>query len=105
MSDLTQLLHDFIFNPEDPENNLNLALYYDDIGQTASAISYYLRCAERVDDPEKQYQCLLRSAFCFEKQGCRNFTVRGLLQHALAIMPNRPEGYFFLSRFLEREGN
>ena len=50
MSDLTQLLEKFIFAPEDPEINLRLALYYDEIGQTASAISYYLRCAERVDE-------------------------------------------------------
>ena len=105
MSDLTQLLEKFIFAPEDPEINLRLALYYDEIGQTASAISYYLRCAERVDEKISQYQCLLKAAFCFERQGCRNFTVRGLLQHAVSIMPDRPEGYFFLSRFLEREKN
>ena len=74
MSDLTQLLETFIFAPEDPKNNLRLALYYDDIGQTASAISYYLRCAERAEQKIEQYQCLLRAAFCFEKQGCRNFT-------------------------------
>ena len=88
MSDLTQLLEKFIFAPEDPEINLRLALYYDEIGQTASAISYYLRCAERVDEKISQYQCLLRAAFCFERQGCRNFTVRGLLQHAVSIQKN-----------------
>ena len=56
MFDLTQLLERFIFAPEDPENNLRLALYYDEIGQTASAISYYLRCSERVEDKIGQYQ-------------------------------------------------
>jgi hypothetical protein len=35
----------------------------------------------------------------------RNLTVKGLIQHALAIMPKRPEAYFLLSRFYEREGN
>ena len=105
MFDLTQLLEKFIFAPEDPEINLRLALHYDNIGQTASAISYYLRCAERAEKKIEQYQCLLRAAFCFERQGCRNFTVRGLLQHAVSIMPDRPEGYYFLSRFLEREQN
>ena len=54
MSDLTQLLEKFIFAPEDPEINLRLALYYDEIGQTASAISYYLRCAERAEKKIEQ---------------------------------------------------
>lgn len=82
-----------------------MAFYYDSIGQTASAVSYYLRTAERTDDTTIKYQSLLRAAICFDKQGCRNFTVKGLLQHSLTILPNRPEAYFLLSRFYEREQN
>ena len=66
MFDLQQLLKNFIFDPENPEHNLSLAMHYDNIGQNASAISYYLRCAERVDEKIIQYQCLLRAAHCFE---------------------------------------
>jgi thiol-disulfide isomerase/thioredoxin len=73
------------------------------MGQTASAVSYYLRAAERTSDELIQYECLLRSALCFEKQGCRNFTVKGLLLHALSILPKRPEAYYLLSRFYEKE--
>ena len=102
---ITKLLNDFISNPEDCLINLKLAVYYDSIGQTASAVSYYLRTAERAESDEIKYQSLLRAAICFDKQGCRNFTVKGLLQHSLAILPKRPEAYFLLSRFYEREEN
>ena len=69
MSDLTQLLETLHLAPEDPRrDNLRLALYYDDIGQTASAISYYLRCAERAEQKIEQYQCLLRAAFCLRSR-------------------------------------
>ena len=102
---LIDLLNKFIANPDHVAHNLNLAIYYDTIGQTASAVSYYLRTAERTDQDIIKYQCVLRSGICFSKQGCRNFTVKGLYQHGLTIMPNRPEGYFLLSRFYEREEN
>jgi len=102
---LNELLVNFIEDPEDSDNNFKLAIYYDDIGQSASAVSYYLRTAERAKYDVIKYQSLLRAAICFDKQGCRNFTVKGLLQHSLAIMPTRPEAYFLFSRFYEREQN
>jgi SAM-dependent methyltransferase len=102
-SDLSELLNNYIYNPENPENNFTLGLYYDEIGQTASALSYYLRCAERVDDDLMKYECLIRAAMCFDKQGTRNFTVKSLLLHALALCPHRPEGYYLMSRFHEKE--
>ena len=102
---LEELLHKFINDPENADNNFKLAIYYDSIGQTASAVSYYLRTAERTKFEEIKYQSLLRSAICFDIQGSRNLTVKGLIQHALAILPTRPEAYFLLSRFYEREGN
>jgi len=102
---LNDLLINFIKDPEHSDNNFKLAIYYDDIGQSASAVSYYLRTAERTKYDIIKYQSLLRAAICFDTQGCRNFTVKGLLQHSLAIMPTRPEAYFLLSRFYEKECN
>lgn len=99
------LLSNFIADPENPDNNFKLGLHYDLIGQTASAVSYYLRTAERTEFDIIKYQSLLRAAICFDLQGCRNFTVKGLLQHSLSILPNRPEAYFLLSRFYEKEKN
>ena len=102
---LQTFLLEFIKDPEDYKNNFNLGVYYDNIGQTASAVSYYLRCAERTDSDVVKYQCILRSGLCFSVQGCRNTTVKGLFQHAVALLPDRPEGYYLLSRFYEREEN
>ena len=102
---LQDLLLAFIEDPDNYKHNFNLGAYYDNIGQTASAVSYYLRCAERTEFDVVKYQCILRSGICFSKQGCRNTTVKGLFQHAVALEPERPEGYYLLSRFYEREQN
>jgi len=99
---LESFLANYIQSPENPFINFGLAYYYHSIGQTASAISYYLRAAERTDDDMMRYECLLRAGMCFDSQGCRNNSVEGMLQHAVALMPTRPEGYFYLSRFYER---
>jgi FkbM family methyltransferase len=105
MNDLQTYLNEFVKNPESEINNLNLAKYYHSIGQTASAISYYIRTAERTEDKTLMYACLLSTSECFDSQGCRSNSVKGLLQSAIAVDPKRPEGYFLLSRFYEREKN
>jgi GR25 family glycosyltransferase involved in LPS biosynthesis len=100
---ITKLLYNYIQNTELVENNYNLAVYYENIGQTASAVSYYLRTAEKTQDKVLQYECLLRASICFDKQGSRNFTVKGLLQNAISILPKRPEAYYLLSKFYSKE--
>ena len=102
---MIELLEQYVLKPNDPDNNFNLALYYDNIGQTASAVSYYIRTAERTDDDLLKYECLLKAAMCFEKQGTRKFTVKGLLQQAVSLQPTRPEGYYYLSLFYETQHN
>ena len=99
---MLDLLNNYIMSPNDAENNFAMARYYDEIGQTASALSYYLRAAERTEDELLRYECLILSAGCFEKQGSRKFTMKGLLQQAVSIQPKRPEGYYLLSRFYEK---
>ena len=96
-------LNTFIQDPSNPENNLKLAEDYDKISQYASAVSYYIRAAERSQDPEMQYSCLIRAATCFDKLGTRGLSVRGLLNRAMTILPKRPEAYFHLARWFERE--
>lgn len=98
---MIELIQKYILNPNNPETNFSLALAYDNIGQTASAISYYIRTAERTEDDLLKYECLIRAAMCFEKQGTRKFTVKGLLQQAVSVQPKRPEGYYLLSCFYQ----
>lgn len=101
--ELTILLKNYIHNPQNVENNFYLASYYESIGQTASALSFYLRCAERSESDLLKYECLIRCSICFEKQGTRGFTVKGLLQHAISILPKRPEAYYLLSKYFENK--
>jgi tetratricopeptide (TPR) repeat protein len=98
-----EMMNAYVGDTTNEYNNYVLALWYDNMGQTASAISYYIRSAERSDIPYYQYECLIRAALCFQKQGTRGLSVRGLLQRALSILPNRPEAYFLLARYHERE--
>lgn len=99
---LKALLNHYIEYPNSPEINFYLGFYYHSIGQTASAVSFYLRAAERTYDDILRYECLLRAGMCFNSQGCRNNSVEGMFQHAVALAPDRPEGYYFLSRFYEQ---
>jgi hypothetical protein len=98
---LDQLLKEYINNPEDPKSNLLLALHYNKINQTAAAISFFLRTAERTRNKELQYECMLKAASCFESQSMRSVSVKGLLQHAIAILPRRPEAYLALALIQE----
>lgn len=103
MENINKLLIDYINEPNNAETNWALAVWYHSIGQTATALSYYLRAAERTNGDLLKYECLIRAAECFDSQGTRKLTVKGLLQHAIAIQPNRPEGYWCLSKLYESE--
>lgn len=100
---LTELINIFIGSPDDPVANFNLALFYEQNGQLASAVSYYLRTAERTYHVPLVYESIIRASICFDKQGTRNYTVKGMLQHAVSLEPTRPEGYYLLSRYYERK--
>jgi len=45
----TALLSRYIKDPTNFNNNFNLGNYYYSIGQTATAVSFYLRAAERTN--------------------------------------------------------
>ena len=90
-----QLIH-FVNNTENPQSNFLLAIEYDRLGHTASAISHYLRCAERTNKIILKYECLLYIYSCFNKQGGRQFTAEYILKQAISLCPERPEAYLFL---------
>lgn len=103
-TNLNHLVTSFVKDPENPDLNLKLALHYKSLGQTASAVSYFIRTAERTNDKTLMYSCLLAASSCFDSQGCRSKSVKGLLQSAITLLPKRPEAYFFLSKFYETSG-
>lgn len=94
-------LDNFVHNTEDPDANFALGQEYEAQGQTGSAISFYLRTAERSANDLQQYHALLRMALCFERQQTRDDTESVILQKAIALQPRRPEAYFLLARLYE----
>lgn len=95
-------LQKYIKNPKDQSVNFNLGWQYEQEGQLASACSYYLRSIEHGYDNTLRYEAMLRMALCFERQGNRVFTIKGILLRAISLLPNNPEAYFLLSRIYER---
>ena len=104
-SDLSTLLYAYLVDQENPETNWEMAEHYYEIGQTAAALSFYLRTAERSEDDLLKYESLIKGALCYYNQGTRNFTVRGLLQQAVTVIPTRPEAYYWLSIVCENTPN
>jgi len=97
-------LYSYINDPT-PENMFTVGLEYEKMGQTASAIGYFHQCAERaVDNDLLTYEALLRMSLCYERQGGRKAHERIALNHAISVMPNRPEAYYLLSSLYERQG-
>lgn len=94
-------------SPFDYEKNFEVALEYDRRNQMASAVSFYLRTVEY--GPEKEspivYTSLIKMAICFSDQKDRKNAVNNSLMQAIAYWPERPEAYFYMSQFHERERN
>ena len=101
---LDLIVSKFAEDPFDPQLNFNCAVEYDRLDQTASAISFYLRTAE-YGVGVLVYNSLLKIAQCFDSQGQRTTTVKNSILQALSYMPERPEAYFLLSQYHERQGN
>lgn len=98
---MNDALYAYANDTENPELNFNLALEYQKIGQTASAISFFLRAADRTNNLDLAYECFLHMASCFNTQNNRVYTVKGMYQHAISLLPKRPEAYFLYARYLE----
>lgn len=99
MDNLTTSISAYALDPENADLNYNVAAEYYAIGQTASALSFYLRAAERTLDKDLAYECMIRVAQCFDRQGNRHNSVRGAYKHAILIQPKRPEAYYLLGNF------
>ena len=100
--DIEELLTKYSLDTENAENNFYVALWYELNGHNAPALSFFLRCAERTDDDNFAYEALIHASNCYDRQGTRDTTAKGILQQALCLLPNRPEAYFLLSRFSEK---
>ena len=101
---LEEELNNYILNPRDANINFNLGNIYFEINQYASAMSYYLRCAEISDNKELVYESLLSSWLCIKNVKDRPIFERGQLMTIIAQSPDRPEAYYFMCNWLEIHG-
>ena len=101
---IDDLVTELSSDPFNPILSFKIAMEYEKVGQTASAISFYLRTAEYGYEsyPEYVYASLLKTAQCFEHQKNRESTVHNLFLKAVAYLPTRPEAWFLLARYCER---
>jgi tetratricopeptide (TPR) repeat protein len=82
-----------------------LARSYHKIGQTAPAITFYLKLVDECvlsetsqSELDLMYECLLHAGECFSNQGRREGTARVMYHHAERVLKDRPEAYFLLSK-------
>lgn len=101
---IEKLVVELSTDPFNPKLNFDCAIEYQILNQTASAVSFYLRAAEFGVDTHKEivYSSLLKIAECFADQKDRQWNVTNYLLHAVAYLPERPEGYFLMARYLEQ---
>jgi tetratricopeptide (TPR) repeat protein len=97
-------LEQFILFPTDQDTLFNLGWEYETIGQTAAAVSFYLRTCEFGNDLDLHYESLLRISICFGKQGERRWIQKGFIQRAISLSPKRPEAYYLMSELYYLNG-
>jgi hypothetical protein len=105
MSKLQDKLEQFIEYPTNEDILFDLGWEYEVIGQTAAAVSFYLRTCEFGKDLDLHYESLLRIALCFGKQGDRRWIQRSFLFRAISLAPKRPEAYYLLSKHYNEIGD
>lgn len=107
MDTLPNLVYRLSQNPFDYLLNFEVAQEYLRLNQTASAVSFYLRCAEYAEGEKSKpyvYSSLLAIAKCFDTQKGRELSVTNTLLQAIAFDDARPEAYFMLANYYERAG-
>jgi hypothetical protein len=106
MNTLPNLIVRLSHDPFNSDLNFDVAKEYLRLNQTASAVSFFLRCVEYGgENSDAVYASLCAMARCFDDQKGREYSVTNCLFQALAYDESRPEAWFLLSQFYERAGN
>nr|MBC8395505.1 hypothetical protein [Flavobacteriales bacterium] len=101
MKELKENLHKYLQDPINPYINAELGQNYEDIGQGAAALSYFLRASELTydSDPELAYNGILKTWLQLNRTTRRKNYEKGQLEMAISYLPTRPEAYLFLSKW------
>ena len=104
MERLKKYLHKYIQDPLDPYINAELGQEYENLGQGAAALSYFLRASELTHDtdPILAYNGILKTWLQLNKTTRRKNFEKGQLEVAISYLPTRPEAYLFLSKHYSR---
>jgi len=101
MERLKEYLHKYIQDPLDPYINAELGQEYENLGQGAAALSYFLRASELTHDtdPLLAYNGILKTWLQLNRTTRRKNYEKGQLETAISYLPTRPEAYLFLSKW------
>jgi hypothetical protein len=104
MNSLPNLIIRLSQEPFNSDLNYDVAEEYLRLNQTASAVSFYLRCVEYgpKENDLQVYASLLRMSQCFGDQQGREYSVTNCLLQAITYDDTRPEAYLLLSQFHEK---
>ena len=104
MEKLKKYLHKYIQDPLDPNINAKLGQEYENLGQGAAALSYFLRASELTHDtdPILAYNGILKTWLQLNRTTRRQNFEKGQLELAISYLPTRPEAYLFLSKHYSR---
>lgn len=102
---LSKLLLRYIDNPHNDYNCFYLAREYEIEGQNALAVSYYLKCCDNTIYDELAYESLIRIGYCFGGMSNRDEKSVNSYEHAISVLPDRPEAYYILSLHYSWRGN
>ena len=61
MDKIKKQIYNYIDNPLNAGVNFDTGLYYESIGQTAAALSFFLRCAELTDNDTLAYEGIIKN--------------------------------------------
>ncbi len=98
---LEELINQYVISPRDGKINFDLACEYLNIKQYASAVSYYLRCAELSNDSDLVYESLLCAWDCMSQAKGRTLFEKGQILQLISQSPDRPEGYLNICQWYE----
>lgn len=104
------LLNEVVLDYQNPKKIYLLAREYDRLEQGSGAFSWYLRAADMANSEEFeerwiQYKSMILGAFIYARNGNRGHSVEGLLKIAVDTMPERPEAYYFLSKYKQEHND
>lgn len=95
------LIESYVQNPNDTYATFSIAnRYYKDL-HYASALSFYLKTAERSSNQDLTYSSLVLVAKCIAKLGRREHAESIAYFNAISFLPTRPEAYYNLSVYYE----